>query len=619
MNPRTVRLAAFAFALAALAAGGANAADPPGSLPFDWPMGTLDGTQYVPGYNVRVLQNYANVNPNYGNRRHSAVDLSRNTGSTVNAPVYAAADGVVTCVVNANYPGHVVVIEHTQSNGVKLYTQYGHLNAPVVAVNQLVNRGTQIGTILSWPNDVSNTHLHFEVRTFKQWGPGNCAGPGYADLGMTPGQQGWLDPIHEHFTRRPEFPGHALSDIQQSVRSAPNRNAPSIATVAAGTRLITDSVWTDQSGTDDRWHRVRYDGVNWGYMAAYFDQGWGGEIYTTEPTRYPGPVELAGLTVAGGDLYVFARASGGGLSYRRRNSAGSWTGWSSLGGTLTSDPAVAVNADGRVQVFVRGSDRSVLYRRQASAGSSSWEPWTSLGGVATSAPAVALNTNGRLQVFVRSTEGSLYTRVQTSAGGAWGGWTNLGGVLSWGPTVGINADGRLAVFAAGLRNDLFQIVQTSPGGAFGGWQALGSVVTSHPAVVRNADGRLEVFFRGANHELRHVKQNIPGGSWGGFQNRSGTLTTHPKVGINADGRLEVFVRGTDGALKNIWQLSPGGSWSGWSDMGGYLTSGAGAVTARQGSFLQVLVLGTGGVLWHRGQTAGGWSGFLSLGGTFAPY
>lgn len=615
---RTTRHLILALALLGTATGGAHAADPPGSLPFDWPMGTHDGTQYIPGYNVRVLQNYANSNPTYGNRRHSAVDLSRNTGSTVNASVHAAADGVVTCATSGlGYPGEVVVVEHTQSNGTKVYTQYGHI-APSVSVGQLVNRGLQIGSVVAWPDDVSNTHLHFEVRTFAEWAPGNCWGPGYAETGKTPGQQGWLDPIDEHFGRRPEFPGYAVTDILQSVRSAPNRNASSvIAQLAPGTRVVADSVWPDQGGANEWWLRVRYDGVHWGYLAAYWDNGWGGDVFGTELVRYPGPVELVGPTSVGNDLYVFARATDGSLRYRRRSSAGGWTGWTWLGGVLASEPAAAVDVSGRVHAFVRGTDRALYYRRQTAAGSSSWQGWTSLGGILTSAPVVATNTDGRLQVFVRWSNGSLRTRAQSWPGGPWGSWIDLGGVISWGPAVAADSSGRLNVFVGGLSNDLFRIAQTTPGGGFGSWQGLGGVMTSHPSAVTNADGRLEVFVRGAAHDLRHIRENTPGGSWGAWQSRGGVVTSHPKVGRNADGRLEVFARGTDGRLKNLWQLSPGGAWSGWSDLGGYLTSGP--VVVRQGAALQLLMAGTNGVLWHRGQTGSGWSGFLNLGGSFAPY
>jgi hypothetical protein len=38
-----------------------------------------------------------------------------------------------------------------------------------------------------------------------------------------------------------------------------------------------------------------------------------------------------------------------------------WSGWGSLGGVLTSNIAVASNADGRLEAFVRGTDSALWH------------------------------------------------------------------------------------------------------------------------------------------------------------------------------------------------------------------------------------------------------------------
>jgi hypothetical protein len=52
-----------------------------------------------------------------------------------------------------------------------------------------------------------------------------------------------------------------------------------------------------------------------------------------------------------------------------------WTGWSSLRRTLASDrnPAVAKNSDGRLEVFLAGSDNLVYHPKQVLAGSKAFE------------------------------------------------------------------------------------------------------------------------------------------------------------------------------------------------------------------------------------------------------
>jgi len=56
------------------------------------------------------------------------------------------------------------------------------------------------------------------------------------------------------------------------------------------------------------------------------------------------------------------------------------TGWASRGAQLTSVPAVAVNADGRLEAFGRGYD-GALHHVWQTAPSNGWSGWASEGGV----------------------------------------------------------------------------------------------------------------------------------------------------------------------------------------------------------------------------------------------
>ncbi|MEW2401774.1 hypothetical protein [Streptomyces sp. NPDC046862] len=51
----------------------------------------------------------------------------------------------------------------------------------------------------------------------------------------------------------------------------------------------------------------------------------------------------------------------------------------------------------------------------------------SLGGLITMAPTVFRNADGRLEVFARGTDGALWHTWQTRPNGGWGGWATLGG------------------------------------------------------------------------------------------------------------------------------------------------------------------------------------------------
>ena len=279
----------------------------------------------------------------------------------------------------------------------------------------------------------------------------------------------------------------------------------------------------------------------------------------------------------------------------------SWSNWASQGGGLTSDIAVGRNADGRLEVFARGTDNAMWHKWQT-APNNGWSGWASRGGVLTSNITVAQNADGRLEAFVRGTDNALWHNRQTSPGGSWSGWVSQGGVLTSNITVGRNADGRLELFVRGTDNALWHKWQTAPGGSWSGWASQGGVLTSDIAVGRNADGRMELFVRGTDNALWHKWQTAPNSGWAGWASQGGVLTSNITVGRNASGRMELFVRGTDNALWHKWQTAPNSGWSPWASQGGVLTSNI-AVAQNADGRLEVFARGTDGALWHKWQGA----------------
>lgn len=99
---------------------------------------------------------------------HTGADLNLNVphwDADKNAPVYAAADGVVTYAARVPAPstwGRLVVIRHPQPDGTNVYTRYAHLGSLLVAAGQTVSRGQQIGTVGGAEFGLPN-HLHFDV------------------------------------------------------------------------------------------------------------------------------------------------------------------------------------------------------------------------------------------------------------------------------------------------------------------------------------------------------------------------------------------------------------------------------------------------------------------------
>ena len=118
------------------------------------------------------------------------------------------------------------------------------------------------------------------------------------------------------------------------------------------------------------------------------------------------------------------------------------TGWSAaytnLGGRSGTAPAAAAASSGEIRVYVAGMDREI-YENSLSAGT--WSGWSRLGGTSYTTPAAVWDP-ARMQtlVFVRGTNLQLYRGTRTAS--TWSGWTSMGGVLVDAPGAGAPAAGQ---------------------------------------------------------------------------------------------------------------------------------------------------------------------------------
>ena len=209
-----------------------------------------------------------------------------------------------------------------------------------------------------------------------------------------------------------------------------------------------------------------------------------------------------------GRLEVFVVSANNQLYHKWQNTpsttTNSWSAYQSLGGTIKGDPAVARNNDGRLDVFVIGANGNALYHKwQNTVGTTtnSWSAYQSLGGNIKSDPDVAVNSGGRLEVFVVSANNQLYHKWQNTAGttNSWSAYHSLGGNIKGDPDVARNNDGRLEAFVIGANgNALYHKWQNTAGTttSWSAYQSLGGTLKGDPSVARNADGRLEAFVIG---------------------------------------------------------------------------------------------------------------------------
>jgi hypothetical protein len=94
----------------------------------------------------------------------------------------------------------------------------------------------------------------------------------------------------------------------------------------------------------------------------------------------------------------------------------------------------ARNADGRLELFVRGADRAVWHSWQT-APNNGWSGWASLGGWVDMI-AMGQNADGRLEIFARGSDGAMWHNWQTCSGQRSQFGTRMGSLPPWQRGVG---------------------------------------------------------------------------------------------------------------------------------------------------------------------------------------
>ena len=168
---------------------------------------------------------------------------------------------------------------------------------------------------------------------------------------------------------------------------------------------------------------------------------------------------------------------------------GDWSDWEDLsvyrplGVGVVGKPAVGSAADGRLEIFVRGNDDHLWHLYQTSR-NGDWSDWEDLSvyrplgvGIA-GEPGVGSAADGRLEIFVQGSDGHQWHLYQTFPNGDWSDWEDLSvyrplgvGVVGK-PAVGSAADGRLEIFVRGNDDHLWHLYQTSPNGDWSDWEDL---------------------------------------------------------------------------------------------------------------------------------------------------
>ena len=97
--------------------------------------------------------------------------------------------------------------------------------------------------------------------------------------------------------------------------------------------------------------------------------------------------------------------------------------------------------------------------------------WLGVTGRQIDLLSVRPNQDGRLEVFVRGSDKTLYHIWQMAPGNSWSGWDDWAAVSTF--SGGFESDGRLEAFARGTDQALWHIWQTAPNNGWSTWICLG--------------------------------------------------------------------------------------------------------------------------------------------------
>lgn len=185
--------------------------------------------------------------------------------------------------------------------------------------------------------------------------------------------------------------------------------------------------------------------------------------------------------------------------------------WESLGGILTTGPAVASLSSPTLLVSGRGADDAV-WSRSWHAGA--WGPWTSDGGRSISAPALELAVpNNFYVVHVIGTDGKDWRAFLDSGNGNAfePGWSSSGGPqLSTAPGLSPDAGWEQV---PGARGDVIGSAVRLFWSAHDEGAEVGGIVTSSLALVQNGTTSLWTFGRGADNALWLNVLTTTGWTW----------------------------------------------------------------------------------------------------------
>jgi hypothetical protein len=270
-----------------------------------------------------------------------------------------------------------------------------------------------------------------------------------------------------------------------------------------------------------------------------------------------GPVLCSSVT---GSVDLMVRGADNASLWHDSYSGGVWSAWDTPGGTTNDQPACA-SLGGVLYLVVKGLDNALWYNTRSTV-SGTWSGWASLGGNVTSSPVLIASPANRLDLIVRGMGNTLWHK--TFANGAWlTTWDTPGGTTPSLP-VAVSDSRTLYLAVRGIDNGVWYDSLNFASGSWTGWSSLGGVTLFAPSMALDSAGSLHLAVVGTDGGIWHrVKPSSS--PWSvGWDTPGGTTLNTPTL-TSSGGNLFVVIRGAD---QGVWvNVLSGTNWIGWTGLG----------------------------------------------------
>lgn len=210
-------------------------------------------------------------------------------------------------------------------------------------------------------------------------------------------------------------------------------------------------------------------------------------------------------------------------------------------------PGIAINADGRMELFAVNDRGRLEHNWEHFAGSGAdpdgFSGWDGIGGDwAVVAPVTVLRRpDNRLQAYARGRDNALWEVHQTNFG-IWSGWARLGGRIVGGPSAALVPDGRIVIYARGADNTVTAYTERAANND-GYWvdRLEGGLVSGDPVAVVRPGGQLEGYARGMDNRLYRFVDDLGSVNvaWQ-YDINSQPMTSRPGIGFEG-GLVKAFM------------------------------------------------------------------------------